>query len=193
MVNISCSIYLWCCTLQIYFTMNTFYSELFSKQLLFSAPTSGSFETLHNKTSLEHQKKLCNEQKQQFIGIYKKKKRWTLFFQNHYRSGTFSFFFREDLFQSFTRVTAKMKLNQFCCCIKEHWQNSVWSKKGRVTMKIVLREKCPNKEFFLVNIFPYLDQIWKIQTKENSIFGHFSHSAVWKLLSNDKNHLPSVC
>ena len=51
MVNISCSIYLWCCTLQIYFTMHTFYSE-FSKQLLFSAPTSGSFETLHNETSL---------------------------------------------------------------------------------------------------------------------------------------------
>ena len=54
-------------------------------------------------------------------------------------------------------------------------------------MKIVLREKCPNKEFFLVNIFPYLDRIWKKQTKENSVFGHFSHSAVWKLLNNDKN------
>ena len=45
-------------------------------------------------------------------------------------------------------------------------------------MKIVLREKCPNKEFFLVHIFPYLDRIWKIQTKENSVFGHFSHSAI---------------
>ena len=158
--------------------MNTFYSELFSKQLLFSAPTSGSFETLHNKTSLEHQKKLCNEQKQQFIGIYKKKKRWTLFFQNHYRSGTFSFFFRQDLSQSFTRLTAQRKLKQFCCCFKEHWQNSVWSKKRIDIMKIVLREKCPNKEFFLVHIFPYLDRIWKIQTKENSVFGHFSHTAV---------------
>ena len=108
----------------------------------------------------------------------RKKKRWTLFFQNHYRSGTFSFFFRQDLSQSFTRLTAQRKLKQFCCCFKEHWQNSVWPKKRIDIMKIVLREKCPNKEFFLVHIFPYLDRIWKIQTKENSVFGHFSHSAV---------------
>lgn len=78
--------------------MNTFYSELFSKQLLFSAPTSGSFETLHNKTSLEHHKKLCNEQKQQFIGIYKKKKKDGHFFFRIITGQGLSHFFSGKIF-----------------------------------------------------------------------------------------------
>ena len=38
-----------------------------------------------------------------------------------------------------------------------------------------LREKCPNTELFLVCIFQYSD--W-IRTRNNSVFGHFSRSAV---------------
>ena len=45
-------------------------------------------------------------------------------------------------------------------------------------------EKCPNAEFFLVHIFPHSDWILrdiksecgKIQTRKNSVFGHFSRS-----------------
>ena len=45
-------------------------------------------------------------------------------------------------------------------------------------------EKCPNTEFFLVRIFPekYVvslriqSECWKIRTRKNSIFGHFSRS-----------------
>ena len=45
-----------------------------------------------------------------------------------------------------------------------------------------LREKCSNTDFFLVCIFPHSDRIrrdtecWKIQTRKNSVFGHFSRS-----------------
>ena len=54
-----------------------------------------------------------------------------------------------------------------------------------------LHEKCPNTEFLMVRIFPYLDWIWrftacvnlriqskyrKIRTRKNSVFGHFSRS-----------------
>ena len=46
-----------------------------------------------------------------------------------------------------------------------------------------LHEKCPNPEFFLVHIFLYLENLHiqskyrKIQTRSNSLFGHFSRSA----------------
>ena len=36
------------------------------------------------------------------------------------------------------------------------------------------RKKCPNKEFFLVRI---QFECGKIQTRKNSVFGHFSRSA----------------
>ena len=41
--------------------------------------------------------------------------------------------------------------------------------------KPILREKCPNTELFLVRFFPHLDKIW---TRKNSVFGHFSRSAI---------------
>ena len=47
-------------------------------------------------------------------------------------------------------------------------------KKKKILMhqwKYVLREKCPNTEFFLVCIFPYLDWIRKKWTRKNSVFG----------------------
>ena len=56
---------------------------------------------------------------------------------------------------------------------------------------LTLREKCPNKEFFLVRIFPYSDWIrvslriqskcGKIRTRKNSVFGHFSRSVSYLL------------
>ena len=55
---------------------------------------------------------------------------------------------------------------------------------------LTLREKCPNTELFLIHIFPHSDWIGrdlrslriqsecgKIRTRNNSVFGHFSHSA----------------
>ena len=58
-----------------------------------------------------------------------------------------------------------------------------------VLVTYTLREKCPNKEFFPVRIFlirieygdllresPYSVRIRKIQTRKNSVFGHFSRS-----------------
>ena len=41
-------------------------------------------------------------------------------------------------------------------------------------MPITLREKCPNVELFLVRIFLYSG--WKMRTRNNSVFGHFSRS-----------------
>ena len=46
---------------------------------------------------------------------------------------------------------------------------------------ITQREKCPNTEFFLVRIFPYLDPVnlriqsryKKIRTRKNSLFGYY--------------------
>ena len=51
---------------------------------------------------------------------------------------------------------------------------------------ITLREKCPNTELFLVRILLYSD--W-IRTRNNSVFGNFSHSVIkgessWKLSYN---------
>ena len=43
---------------------------------------------------------------------------------------------------------------------------------------LALRKKCPNTELFLVYIFLYSVRIRKIQTKKNSVFGHFSPSVV---------------
>ena len=43
-------------------------------------------------------------------------------------------------------------------------------------IKVALREKCPNTDFFLVRIFLYSVRYRKIQTRKNSVFGHFSHS-----------------
>ena len=42
-----------------------------------------------------------------------------------------------------------------------------------ITHTTARREKCPNRKFFLVHIFPHLD--W-IRTRKNSVFGHFSGS-----------------
>ena len=39
-----------------------------------------------------------------------------------------------------------------------------------------LREKCPNTEFFLVLIFQ--SEYGKIRTRKNSVFAHFSNSAI---------------
>ena len=46
-----------------------------------------------------------------------------------------------------------------------------------VWFTFVLREKCPNTEFFLVrSISPYSAECGKIRTRKNSAFGHFSRS-----------------
>ena len=57
-----------------------------------------------------------------------------------------------------------------------------------IVKTFTLREKCPNTELFLVRIYLYSDWIWrftplriqqeykKIRTRNNSVFGHFSHS-----------------
>ena len=42
-------------------------------------------------------------------------------------------------------------------------------------LNLSLREKCPNKEFFLVCVLPHSD--W-IQTRKNSAFEHFSRSVL---------------
>ena len=39
-----------------------------------------------------------------------------------------------------------------------------------ITVRITLREKCPNTEFFLVRIQP---KYGKVRTRKNSLFGHF--------------------
>ena len=48
-----------------------------------------------------------------------------------------------------------------------------------------LRKKCPNTDFFLVRIFPFLDIFLRIQSKngkirtiKNSVNGHFSRSVI---------------
>ena len=50
--------------------------------------------------------------------------------------------------------------------------------------EVALRGKCPNMEFFLVHLFPHLEErslciqseCGKIRTKQISVFGHFSRS-----------------
>ena len=42
-----------------------------------------------------------------------------------------------------------------------------------------LREKWRNMELFLVRIFPLQSKYGKIQTRNNSVFGHFSRSAFY--------------
>ena len=57
--------------------------------------------------------------------------------------------------------------------------------------KSALREKCWNTKFFLVRIFPHSDwmrrdtlsECGKRQTRKNSVFGHFSRSAVHSICS----------
>ena len=64
-----------------------------------------------------------------------------------------------------------------------------------------LREKCRNTEFFLVRIFLYSDCIQteyglnlriqsecrEIRTRKNYVFGHFSHSPIWRELLVRRN------
>ena len=38
---------------------------------------------------------------------------------------------------------------------------------------LTLREKYPNMIFFLVHIFLFQSEYWKIRTKKNSVVGHF--------------------
>ena len=57
-----------------------------------------------------------------------------------------------------------------------------------IVKTFTLREKCPDTELFLVRIYLYSAWIWrftplhiqqeykKIRTRNNSVFGHFSHS-----------------
>ena len=42
-----------------------------------------------------------------------------------------------------------------------------------VILDIALREKCPHTEFFLVRV---QSEYGKIQTRKNSVFGHFSRN-----------------
>ena len=49
----------------------------------------------------------------------------------------------------------------------------VWKYMQEDFQNRALREKCPNKEFFLFRIFPHLDWIW---TRKNYEFGYFSRS-----------------
>ena len=51
----------------------------------------------------------------------------------------------------------------------------------------ILGEKCPNTEFFLVRIFFFRTEYRKIQTRNNSVFGHFLRSE--KLSYLDRNLL----
>ena len=64
---------------------------------------------------------------------------------------------------------------------------------------LILRERCPNTELFLVRIFLYLDWIRrftvnlriqseyrKIRTRNNSVFGHFSRSVTLHFKSDKK-------
>ena len=65
------------------------------------------------------------------------------------------------------------------------------SNKIFVPRNLVLREKCPNTELFLVRIFRYSDWIRRFTkslysiriqentTRNNSVFGHFSRSVVF--------------
>ena len=59
----------------------------------------------------------------------------------------------------------------FWCCRRESiLELFIWKIEDQNT---TLREKCPNTEFFPVRIFPHSN--W-IQTRKNSVFGHFSRS-----------------
>ena len=58
-----------------------------------------------------------------------------------------------------------------------HSQISVFNNSTTVfalPLNTALREKCPKTELFLVRI---QSEYWKIQTRNNSVFGHFSRSA----------------
>ena len=71
-----------------------------------------------------------------------------------------------------------------------------WGKYGIYLWTPILREKCPNTEFFLVRAFPHSDWI-KIRTRESSVFGHFSRSGslffiIWKDRNSISNILLSV-
>ena len=45
---------------------------------------------------------------------------------------------------------------------------------------ITLREKCPNMWFFLLRILP---EYREIRTRKNSVFGHFSRSAMFLVIA----------
>ena len=70
--------------------------------------------------------------------------------------------------------------------------------KIRRSEKKTLREKCPNKELCLVRIFLYSTEYVnlriqpeyrKILTRNNSVFGHFSHSENAKKYRNNLSKL----
>ena len=51
------------------------------------------------------------------------------------------------------------------------------SQKSMLLTAVILREKCPNTELFLVRIFLYSYR--KILTRNNSVFRHFSRSVIY--------------
>ena len=55
--------------------------------------------------------------------------------------------------------------------------------KKNVKAKDTLREKCPNAWLFLVRIFLYSVQIRKMQTGNNSVFGHFSRNDKFNIVT----------
>ena len=71
------------------------------------------------------------------------------------------------------------------------YERRIWLEKQ--SQKSILREKCPYAEFFLVHIFLCSDWIRgniriqseyrKIRTRKDSVFGHFSRSAMKQYIS----------
>ena len=59
-----------------------------------------------------------------------------------------------------------------------------------------LCEKCPNRKFYLVCIFPYSVRIWENTDQKNSAFGHFSrigHLCEWYFLTLSWRRLINQC
>ena len=105
--------------------------------------------------------------------------------QAHFeKSAVFPSFRVSDHFGSFCIKGLKI--------LKEQWKyskvvNKTWSvslKNGRVEKKQLapfavsfsLREKFPNTKFFWSVFLCIQTECWKIRTKKNSVFGHFSRS-----------------
>ena len=104
--------------------------------------------------------------------------------------------FKNTFFTKHLLTTASVMMKQleyielltFRWILFRNFQNHVNSFMKEVPIGTSLRGKCPNTEFFLVRIFLYSDWIrrenlriqaeyWKIRTRKNSVFGHFSRSA----------------
>ena len=78
-----------------------------------------------------------------------------------------------ELVTKFFPVTFLSHDKNCTTCYDNYFETPVSHKKGR---HYSLCAKCPNTEFFLVCIFPYLENMDKIRNRKYSVFGHFSGS-----------------